>query len=103
MNLNIFPISQNAKYRWQVFVRCSLAIVAGFLIASLVVPIVAYSLPQPIGIATFTGMLLSFIVWLCYIIFVFSCKGMSKLLINTLVIFLIMLPLAFGLKYWSGV
>ena len=62
MYLNIFPISHNANYRWQVFVPCFLAIDAGFLIANLVVPIVAYSLHQPIGIATFTGMLPSFIV-----------------------------------------
>ncbi|MFC3902600.1 hypothetical protein [Acinetobacter marinus] len=60
-------------------------------------------MPQPLGIATFTGMLLGFVVWLGYIIFVFSCKTIAKLGIISLIILLVMAGLAYGLKYWSGV
>lgn len=102
MNLNIFPRSQTAKYRWHVFLRCILAIFAGLFIATLIVPIMAFSLPQSLGIATLTGLLLSFTVWLCYIIYAFSCKSIRKLSLMTLIIFLIMASLAFGLKSWSG-
>lgn len=82
--------SETQRYRWMVFARCLLAIIAGFTIATLTVPTVAYLLPESLAMATYTGMLLSFIVWLCYILYVFSAKHLKSIVKVTLIIVLIL-------------
>lgn len=73
-----FNLSENSKYRWMVFSRCILAIVIGFLIANLSVPIIAFIFHGQKVLATYSGLMLSFIVWLLVIIYVFSVKTARK-------------------------
>lgn len=73
-----FNLSASAKYRWMVFSRCFLAVVIGFFIANLSVPLVALWFDDLKALATYSGLLLSFTLWLLVIIYVFSVKSAIK-------------------------
>lgn len=71
-------INDGARYRWAVFARVFIAVVGGFLLASLTVPLLAYLFPACLAMATYTGMILSFLVWLLAILWAFSTKTTQR-------------------------
>lgn len=97
--MKFFNLSDTAKYRWMVFGRCFLAIVGGFLIASFSVPLIALSSEQK-ALATYTGLIISFIMWLLIIIYVFSVKSAIKAWWAILIILIVMATVNWGLKQW---
>ncbi|AOA58469.1 hypothetical protein [Acinetobacter larvae] len=77
-------------YRLQVLTRILLASIAGFIIANLSIPAIALFFPTQLAIATYSATLLSFIIWLVFIMSMFTikkirhCIGLSILLIGGL-------------------
>ncbi|OTG78438.1 hypothetical protein B9T33_14020 [Acinetobacter sp. ANC 5054] len=74
MKFLFLKLDDQNQYRLVVFVRIFLAVFAGFLIANLTVATVGLLFPNQLAIATYTGFLLSFIVWLVFILAMFSMK-----------------------------
>lgn len=97
--MKFFNLSDIVKYRWMVFGRCFLAAVGGFSIASFSVPLIALSSEQK-ALATYTGLIISFIMWLLIIIYVFSVKSAIKAWWFTLMILIVMVAVNWGLKQW---
>lgn len=97
--MKFFNFSDIVKYRWMVFGRCFLAAVGGFLIASISVSLIALSSVQK-ALATYTGLIISFIMWLLIIIYVFSVKSSIKAWWAILIILMVMATVNWGLKQW---
>ncbi len=66
-----------SAFRWAVAWRVVLAVVGGFLIASLSVPLIALPFAET-ALATYSAMLVSFVVWLLVIMAVFHQATVAK-------------------------
>lgn len=75
-NLNIWH--ENTKYRWMVFSRCFLAVIVGFLIANLSVPIIALIFYEQKALATYSGLMMSFAIWTLIILYIFSATTAKR-------------------------
>lgn len=73
-----FQLNAQQHYRFIVFIRILLASFVGFGVANLTVAMVGLLFPNQLAIATYTGFLISFIVWLLLILTVFSMKSTVK-------------------------
>lgn len=94
-------------YRIKVALRCAIAIISGFLMANLCIPLLAYSLPVlraeiSFASATALGFLVSFIVWLLFILYAFADKSLLRVFgLSSMIIVLQSLVIA-AFKYgWA--
>jgi hypothetical protein len=106
MKLNLPKLDASVSYRLRVLSRCLIAIVTGFIIANLCIPIMAYGLPRlatgsSFASATAAGFLLSFVVWLLFIIYVFSAQSLKHVFGYSTLIVLVQALLILGLKLWG--
>lgn len=74
MGLDFLKLGELQHYRIMVLIRIILAIFGGFLIASLMVACIGLMFPDQRALATYTGLLLSFVGWLSFIIGIFTVK-----------------------------
>lgn len=84
-----------------VLARCLIAIISGFLIANLSIALLAFSLPMAFARATFLGFLLSFVIWLVFVIYVFSAKSLLRIFIWSSLIMIMQFILITVFKSWS--
>jgi len=98
MKFEKLNMNEMSKYRWMVFARIVLAVVAGFVIATLSVAVIAFMYPDSRAVATYTGLIFSFVVWLIYIIYIFSVKSLSKALLSSGLILLVFSACVWGFK-----
>ncbi|WP_139852294.1 DUF3649 domain-containing protein [Acinetobacter pullicarnis] len=91
-------MSEIQRYRWMVLSRIVLAVVIGFAIASLSVAVIALIYPDRRAVATYTGMIASFVVWLIYIIYVFSVKSLAKAWISSGILLLLLSACVWGAR-----
>lgn len=78
MKSHSFKLNAQQHYRFTVFIRILLASFGGFGIANLTVAMVGLFFPNQLAIATYTGFLISFIVWLVFILIIFSMQSTLK-------------------------
>ena len=90
----------SSHYRWSVFCRCCLAILGGYLFASLSVALITLLTPEELALATYSAMMLSFTVWLVAIMVVFSINSLKKASIVSSTSLLLMLVAVELLQYW---
>lgn len=98
MKFKALKMSEIQRYRWMVLSRIVLAVVIGFAIASLSVAVIASIYPDSRAVATYTGMIASFVVWLIYIIYVFSVKSLRKAWISSGILLLVLSACVWGSK-----
>ncbi|MCH4248675.1 MAG: hypothetical protein LKF82_12750 [Acinetobacter populi] len=103
MKFRLSQLSELQIYRCTVFARCLLAIFAGFAIANLTVPLVAFFSFGQLAMATYSGLLLSFVIWLLYILYVFSARSLSRIVCFTLLVLIVQISLVALFKYWGNV
>lgn len=96
--LGLHTLSDDARYRWMVFSRVLAATVGGFLIANLSVPVLAGLFSGQGVLATYSAMLLSFVVWLIAIIWVFSAATLKRVWTGTTGAIIVLALLALLLK-----
>lgn len=94
-------LSDGARYRWMVFSRILAAAMGGFLIANLSVPLVTALFPGRGILATYSGMLFSYVVWLIVILWVFSASSATRAWIGAAGTALALSVLALLSKSWS--
>lgn len=68
----ISKLNDQQHYRFMVLLRILLASLGGFCIANLTVPVVGLMFPEQLALA---GLQMSFIVWLVFILAIFSIKN----------------------------
>lgn len=98
MKFKALKMSEIQRYRWMVLSRIVLAVVIGFAIASLSVAVIALIYPDRRAVATYTGMIASFVVWLIYIIYVFSVKSLAKAWISSGILLLVLSACVWGAR-----
>ena len=108
MKRKILKLQAPVAYRLMVAMRCCMAILIGFLIANLCIPLLGYVVPllfseTTFAIATAQGFLLSFVVWLVYIIYVFSAKSLAAVFWLSLLIVLLQGSCIAAAKFWGQV
>lgn len=74
MKSHIIKSNVQQHYRLIVLIRVLLAAFGGFCVANLSVAVVGLLFPDNLAVATYAGFLLSFIVWLVFILAIFSIK-----------------------------
>lgn len=102
MKFKLFALTEAQRYRWMVLARCLLAVFAGFAIANLTVPVIGLAFSRSLALATFTGLLLSFVVWLVYIIYVFSARDLARIVYITTAILLVQIVIVTLLKFMGA-
>lgn len=98
--LNLIAPSDSIRYRWMVFSRTLLAVVGGFIIANLSVPLIALSSGGNLALATYSAVLFSFTVWLLVVLWVFNADSAKKAWGWTVGIAVVMQILVIILKWW---
>lgn len=106
MKLQLRELPALQAYRLKVALRCCMAILIGFLIANLCIPLLGYVLPVlfaeiSFAVATAQGFLLSFVVWLVYIIYVFSAKSLVRIFWLSMLIVLLQGSCIVAAKFWG--
>ncbi|MCY1162191.1 hypothetical protein D9M71_25360 [compost metagenome] len=71
----ISRLNDQQRYRFMVLLRILLASLGGFCIANLTVPVVGLMFPEHLALAVYAGLQLSFVVWLVFILVIFSIKN----------------------------
>ena len=89
-SLGLFVLSHSMRYRWMVFCRALVAVVGGFVIAGLSVPLLALLLPGSAAMATYIAMMLSFVVWLLVIVWAFSPFTLKRIVLGAAAIIVAM-------------
>ena len=74
MKSHIIKSNVQQHYRLIVLIRVLLAAFGGFCVANLSVAVVGLLFPDNLAVATYAGFLLSFIIWLVFILTIFSIK-----------------------------
>lgn len=72
------PLSSDARYRWQITWRALTAIFGGYALANTSGVLLAYLLPMEKVDAVTTSMLLSFAIYACAVMWVFSHRSLVK-------------------------
>ncbi|AYA02525.1 hypothetical protein BEN74_06405 [Acinetobacter sp. WCHAc010034] len=75
MKPSISQFNDQQGYRFRVLLRILLASLGGFCIANLTVPVVGLMFPEQLALAVYAGLQLSFVVWLVFILVIFSIKS----------------------------
>lgn len=101
MKLDFLTLSELQHYRMMVLIRIILAIFGGFLIASLTVACIGLMFPDQRALATYTGLLLSFVVWLSFIISIFTVKRTIFAIQLTFIIITVLSILTWCLQKWG--
>lgn len=102
MKLEIFNLSAEQLYRLKVFCRVLLASIAGFVIANLMVGVIGLGFSKQQAIATYTGLLFSFIVWLIFIIMIFSIKKIRHTVLLSFSLIIGLSVMIYLLKLWRA-
>ncbi|TCM67035.1 hypothetical protein EC844_11076 [Acinetobacter calcoaceticus] len=102
MKFELLQLSKQRQVQLLILSRIILAIVAGFLIASFSVALIAKLYPATRAVATYTGLLLSFLIWLIYIIYIFSTKRLGRGSIYTVGILLLLCAWVLLFKQGGG-
>jgi hypothetical protein len=63
-------------YRWKITLRVLLAIMGGYVLTNLASILISFLLPLPKSDAVMTALLLSFIIYTCVVIWVFSLRSL---------------------------
>ncbi|MEN0037673.1 MAG: DUF3649 domain-containing protein [Cellvibrio sp.] len=66
------------RYRWQIAFRTLAAILGGYALANISAILLSYLLPMPKSDAVMTGILLSFAIYTCAIMWVFAVQSVHK-------------------------
>ncbi|MDZ7922967.1 MAG: DUF3649 domain-containing protein [Marinagarivorans sp.] len=89
-------------YRWKITLRVMLAITGGYVLTNLASILISFLLPLSKSDAVMTALLLSFIIYTCVVIWVFSVKSLRTVFLG-----LTSTSLAIGVTalilYFSGV
>lgn len=89
-------------YRWKITLRVMLAITGGYVLTNLASILISFLLPLSKSDAVMTALLLSFIIYTCVVIWVFSVKSLRTVFLG-----LTSTSLAIGVAalilYFSGV
>ena len=72
---SISQFNDQQGYRFRVLLRILLASLGGFCIANLTVPVIGLMFPEQLALAVYAGLQLSFVVWLVFILAIFSIKS----------------------------
>lgn len=75
MKPSISQFNDQQGYRFRVLLRILLASLGGFCIANLTVPVIGLMFPEQLALAVYAGLQLSFVVWLVFILAIFSIKS----------------------------
>jgi len=75
MKPSISQFNDQQGYRFRVLLRILLASLGGFCIANLTVPVVGLMFQEQLALAVYAGLQLSFVVWLVFILAIFSIKS----------------------------
>lgn len=102
MKSHSFKLNAQQHYRFTVFIRILLAVFGGFGVANLTVAMIGLFFPSQQAIATYTGFLLSFIVWLVLILAVFSMKSTLKAVCLSIGLLLSLGCIVSALKIWGS-
>lgn len=78
MRLAFKSLSADARYRWQITWRALTAIFGGYALANTSGVLLAYLLPLEKVDAVTTSMLLSFVIYACAVMWVFSHRSLLK-------------------------
>ena len=70
------------NYRWQITGRVLLAIIGGYVLTNLASILISFLLPLPKSDAVMTALLLSFIIYTCVVIWVFSMKSLRTVFLG---------------------
>jgi len=81
--------------------RILLASLGGFCIANLTVPVIGLMFPEQLALAVYAGLQLSFVVWLVFILAIFSIKNAFHAFCLTLGCIAALGLLAVLLKPWG--
>jgi len=103
MKSQFIKLNAQQHYRFIVFIRVLLASLAGFVVANLTVATVALLFPKQLALATYTGFLLSFIIWLIFIVAIFSIKKTKHTIFLSLILILGLGLIVSLLKMWGSV
>lgn len=76
-------------YRWLITLRVLLAILGGYLLTNLASILLAYVLPLSKSDAVMTALLLSFVIYTCVVLRVFSVRSLRKVFLEMLCITLL--------------
>ncbi len=97
-----FKLNAQQHYRFMVLIRILLATFGGFGVANLTVAMVGLLFPNQLAVATYTGFLISFIVWLVLILTVFSMKSILKAFWLSIGLLLSLGCIVSALKIWGS-
>lgn len=97
-----FQFNTQNHHRFIVFIRILLASLGGFAAANLTVAMVGLLFPNQLAIATYTGFLISFIVWLVFILAVFSIKSTLKTVCLSIGLLFSLGCIVSALKIWGS-
>lgn len=72
------PLSADARYRWHIALRAITAIIGGYVLTNLIGCLLPLLLPMSKSDAVMSAILLSFLIYTCVIIWVFSVRSVHK-------------------------
>ncbi|MET0355649.1 MAG: DUF3649 domain-containing protein [Cellvibrio sp.] len=70
--------SSSTAYRREIATRFALAVIGGYALANISGIVLSYLLPMPKSDAVMTGILLSFAIYTCAVIWVFAVQSVRK-------------------------
>lgn len=97
---NLKQLSDDTRYRLMVFSRCVAAIAGGYLLASLSVSVISFIFFHQQHLATYSGMMLSYVIWLLVILWVFSTSSAKRAWIGVGSALIVAALLSAALKAW---
>ena len=89
------------SYRLAVTSRVLAAVVGGYVVAALASVSLTLWLPMPRAEAVVTGMMTSFLVYLCAVLWCFACRSAWQAWFGLMVPALVLAAVA-GVAYWMG-
>ncbi|VVM79483.1 hypothetical protein PS645_02190 [Pseudomonas fluorescens] len=89
------------SYRMAVASRALAAVLGGYVVASLASVSLTLWLPMARADAAVTGMMTSFVAYLCAVLWCFACHSACRAWFGLIVASLLLAALA-GLAYWTG-
>ncbi len=89
------------SYRLAVTSRVLAAVVGGYVVAALASVSVTLWLPMPRAEAVVTGMMISFLVYLCAVLWCFACRSASQAWYGLMVPALVLAAVG-GVADWMG-
>lgn len=101
MKLENLNLNENLLYRLQVLCRVVLASIVGFAIVNLAAAVIGLIFTSQQAVATYSGMLLSFMLWLIFIIAIFTIKKTRHTVLLSGILVVALSAVVYGLKQWG--